>query len=249
MKTPIAGVIVLLLLAGLLWWLLPSPSGVEPIDTLVPNNVLALILIRDVPGSLDQLRETQLAQWVNPYLEKIRGRITEEELEEYLTLFRENLLQASGVVHSFRRKESGSFRIDFTLFLHPKKGRGSGLARYVEEWGHRIFGVQAQTLEEGPVRILKGSEEGQILYMVQMPERLVVSNTGAGWEQTLQTLRQERPSLAEDSDFQKVRHALHETEIFLYFRGPDVLPILPEFGYGIDLDDEISTDRYYALED
>lgn len=249
MKMPTAGVFILLLLAGLLWWLLPASSRVEPIDALVPDNVLALILVREVPETLDQLSHTRLAQWLTPHLREVEEKVTEEELEEYLALFREHLVQASGVIHSLQRKDAGSFRIDFTLFLHPRKGRGGGLSRYVEEWGRRLFGPTAQILEEGPVRILKGSDEGQILYLVQMPGYLVVSNTGAGWEQTLETLRQERPSLAEDSDFKKVRRALQETEIFLYFRGPGVLPVLPEFGYGINLDGQISTDRYYSLKE
>lgn len=249
MRTPTAGIAILLLLSGLAWWRLPEPSRVEPIDTLVPDNVLALILVREVPDSLDQLSNTQLLQWLTPHLRQAQEKISEEELDEYLNLFRENLIQASGVIHSLQRKESGAFRVDFTLFLYPKQGRGWGLSRYLAEWGRRIFGADVQTLEEGPVRIVRGSEEGQILYLVQMPGYLIVSNTGTGWEQTLETLREERPSLAENADFRRVRHALQESEIFVYFRGPRVLPILPEFAYGINLEGKNSTDRYFALED
>ncbi len=112
-----------------------------------------------------------------------------------------------------------------------------------------IFGAaQTQTSEPQNDRITRGSEPGQILYQVQMPDFLLISNSEEGWQKTLRTIAGEEASLAERPSFRRVRSHLRMDEgRFLYFKANRLFPLFPEFGYLIRWHQAEISEDYYEI--
>ena len=239
-------VFLALVLVGTLFWWFQSPE----IDVMVPSELAGLVIVNRLPDSLDFLPRTRLGEWLDVEPVEIEAKLNLEIDREWVDEFRKNLVQAAVILHSLQRRESGSFRPHFTGLLRLRRG----WQPYVEEWLEQEvlgrFGEdQTKILEQGPVKVFQGEQDGQIFYMSSEDGWLIFSNSKRGWEAVQLTLAGRRPSLKEIRSFQEVRERVDDTsDLFFYFSGLGTEQFLPEFGYSVRLEGDQVDDSYWAVE-
>ena len=241
-------VIVLLLCQlslSLIWFLQPEQRSI--FEQFVPQDVLGLMVLTHLPSRLDFLEQSSLGRWFDLVSQDLEERIPDEVREEVVPLFKEELENVWLLIHHLEGKPEGSWRIHFTGLLKPRPFQRPALENRIERVIKDIFeGVQ--TSEHQNVRLYRGSEPGQILYQVQMPDFLLISNSEEGWQKTLRTIAGEEASLAETDSFRRVQsHLRIDDGLFLYFKANRIFPLFPEFGYLIRWHQEEFSEDYYQI--
>ncbi len=241
-------VIVLLLCQlslSLIWLLQPEQRSV--FEQFVPQDVLGLMVLTHLPSRLDFLEQSSLGRWFDLVSQDLEERIPDGVREEVVPLFKEELENVWLLIHHLEGKPEGSWRIHFTGLLKPRPFQRPALENRIERVIKDIFeGVQ--TSEHQNVRLYRGSEPGQVLYQVQMPDFLLISNSEEGWQKTLRTIAGEEASLAETASFRRVQaHLRVDDGLFLYFKANRIFPLFPEFGYLIRWHQEEFSEDYYEI--
>ena len=241
-------VIVLLLCQlslSLIWFLQPEQRSI--FEQFVPQDVLGLMVLTHLPSRLDFLEQSSLGRWFDLVSQDLEERIPDEVREEVVPLFKEELENVWLLIHHLEGKPEGSWRIHFTGLLKPRPFQRPALENRIERVVKDIFG-DVQTSEHQNVRLYRGSEPGQVLYQVQMPDFLLISNSEEGWQKTLRTIAGEEASLAETDSFRRVQsHLRVDDGLFLYFKANRIFPLFPEFGYLIRWHQEEFSEAYYEI--
>ncbi|MGH9340218.1 MAG: hypothetical protein ACRD1R_11695 [Acidobacteriota bacterium] len=243
-------ILILLLLqfsAGLIWRLRPPQK--EELYSLIPKDVLGLIVIDEAPERLDFLERTQLGKWADVDIQSVREKIPPALREQLVLIFDHDLEEAWIFVHHLERQEEGSLRIHFSALLEPQALHQQALELRIKMGVLNTFGPSdTQVLEQENILIYRGTEPGQILYLVRMPGYLMISNSDPGWLRTLRTSAGKQESLAESYSFRKIKsHVWPGDGIFLYFNARQLFPLLPEFGYSVRWEEGEISDRYYEI--
>lgn len=248
MRIALAVGLILLQLSTAMIWLL-RPEKRSAFERWIPQDILALIVINDAPAHLDFLERTRLKNWFDLDADKLRQKVSPPMQEQIAQLFRRDLLSAWILVHRLGVKPGGSLRVDFSALLVPRPLHREALKLRIELATLNFFGAgDTSTFERENIRIYKGARPGQILYLVEMPDWLLISNSEEGWQSTLQTTTGLTPSLADSLRFRRVQsHLRIDSGLFVYFRGSELLPLLPEFGYVVPWNDEDDSDEYYEI--
>ncbi len=243
-------VIVLLLcqLSLSLIWLL-QPEQRSTFEQFVPQDILGLMVLTHLPSRLDFLERSSLGRWFDLDPQDLEERIPDEVREQVIPLFRDELENVWVWIHHLESQPEGSWRIHFTGLLKPRPFQLRALEFRIEQVVKDIFGgAQTQTLEHQNARLYRGSEPGQILYQVQMPDVLLISNSLEGWQKTLRTIAGEEASLAETTSFRRIQSHLRMDEgLFLYFNASRLFPLFPEFGYLIRWHQGEFSEDYYEV--
>ncbi len=241
-------VIVLLLCQlslSLIWFLQPEQRSV--FEQFVPQDVLGLMVLTHLPSRLDFLEQSSPGRWFDLVSQDLEERIPDGVREEVVPLFKEELENVWLLIHHLEGKPEGSWRIHFTGLLKPRPFQRPALENRIERVVKDIFGG-VQTSEHQNVRLYRGSEPGQVLYQVQMPDFLLISNSEEGWQKTLRTIAGEEASLAETDSFRRVQaHLRVDDGLFLYFKANRIFPLFPEFGYLIRWHQEEFSEDYYEI--
>jgi len=232
---------------SLIWLLQPEQRSAY--EQFVPHDILGLMVLTRPPTRLDFLEHSSLGRWFDLVSQDLEDRIPDEVREQVDSLFKEELENVWLVIHQLEGQPEGSWRIHFTGLLKPRPLQRRALAVRIERVVKDIFGAaQTQTSEHQNVRIYRGSEPGQILYQVQMPDFLLISNSEEGWQKTLRTIAGEEASLAEMTSFRRVQsHLRIDGGLFLYFKANRLFPLFPEFGYLIRWHQEEFSEDYYEI--
>ena len=248
MRLSMVVVLFLCLLSLSLIWLL-QPEQRSAYEQFVPHDILGLMVLNHPPTRLDFLEHSSLGRWFDLVSQDLEDRIPDEVREQVGSLFKDELENVWLVIHQLEGQPEGSWRIHFTGLLKPRPLQRRALAVRIERVVKDIFGAaQTQTSEHQNVRIYRGSEPGQILYQVQMPDFLLISNSEEGWQKTLRTIAGEEASLAEMTSFRRVQAHLRIDEgLFFYFKANRLFPLFPEFGYLIRWNQEEISEDYYEI--
>ncbi len=232
---------------GLIWLLQPEQRSA--FEQFVPQDILGLIVMTQPPTHLDFLEHSSLGRWFDLFSQDLDERIPGEVREQVVSLFNDELEDVWILIHHLEGRSEGSWRIHFTGLLKPRPLQRQALELRIERIVKDIFGgAQTQTSEHQNVLIYRGSEPGQILYQVQMPDFLLISNSEAGRQKTLRTIVGEEASLAETISFRRVQSHLRMDEgLFLYFKANRLFPLFPEFGYLIRWHQEEFSEEYYEV--
>ena len=232
---------------GLIWLLQPEQRSAY--ERFVPQDVLGLMVLTQPPTRLEFLEQSSLGRWFDLVSQDLEERIPDEVREQVVSLFKDELEDVWLLIHHLEGRPEGSWRIHFTGLLKPRPLQRRALEFRIERVVKDIFGAaRTQTSEHQNVRIYRGSEPGQILYQVQMPDFLLISNSEEGWQKTLRTIAGEEASLAERTSFRRVQSHLRIDEgLFLYFKANRLFPLFPEFGYLIRWHQEEISEDYYEI--
>ncbi len=241
------GLLLCQLSLGIIWFLRPVQRST--FEQSVPQDILGLIVITHPPTNLDFLEHARLRNWFELASENLRGRIPEEVREQVVSLFTDDVESLWFFIHHLDRQANGSWRIHFTALLRPRPLHGRALELRIELAVQNAFGAaQTDVLDYQNVRVYTGSESGQILYQVQMPDFLLVSNSEEGWQKTLRTTAGTEASLAESSSFRRIKsHLRIDAGLFLYLKANRLFPLLPEFGYLIRWQEGELSEDYYQI--
>ncbi len=232
MRTPLFIFSILLALSGTLYRVVGDPSSVYPAAPPVPANVLALAVINRPNENLRLLSQIRLESFDVQADDWASGR--PEALDQLRELSRAGPQRLWIVVHGLERRPGGSNKIHFSLWLKWTAGLEQKLEVSIKRLAEALFGAPAEVLEDGEVRLLRGPAPQQLLYQIRLPAWLLVSNSEAGWRQSLDTWSGRRPGLAQRPSFQSLRRRFDLSRgIFLYCDASQVLPFVPEFGYQI----------------
>jgi hypothetical protein len=243
MRRTLVALLMGFLLGVLVWMLLPAK--VQPIE-MIPSRILGLVIADRLPYSLDFLPKTRLGEW----LELDQESLQSGPESEWFRLLSENLDKAMLVVHSLERKESGAFRPHMTAFLKPAVNHSLFVENWIKQEVMEHFGVEGVALqEEGSTTVIRGPKGGQILYSSTEGSWLIVSNSESGWKDVQLVLADRAPSLREKKSFGEIRRQIgDEYDLLFYFSGEDD-SVLPEFGYGVQVDGEEVVDTYYSFDE
>ena len=241
------GLLLCQLSLGIIWFLRPVQRST--FEQSVPQDILGLIVITHPPTNLDFLEHTRLRNWFDLASENLRGRIPEEVREQVVSLFTDDVESVWFFIHHLDRQANGSWRIHFTALLQPRPFHGRALELRIELAVQNTFGAaQTNVLDYQNIRVYTGSESGQILYQVQMPDFLLISNSEEGWQKTLRTTVGTEPSLTESGSFRRIKsHLRINSGLFLYFKANQLFPLLPEFGYLIQWQKGEFSEDYYQV--
>ena len=241
------GLLLCQLSLGLIWFLQPLQKST--FEQSVPQDILGLIVMTHPPTNLDFLEETRLRNWFDLAGESLRGSIPEEVREQVVSLFTDDVESLWFFIHHLDRQPNGAWRIHFTALLKPRPLHGRALELRIELAVQNAFGAaQTDVLDYENIRVYRGGEAGQVLYQVQMPDFLLVSNSEEGWQKTLRTAAGTEASLAESGSFRRVKsHLRINAGLFLYFRANRLFPLFPEFGYLIRWQKGEFSEDYYQV--
>jgi hypothetical protein len=241
------GLVLLLcqLSLGLIWLLQPVQRS--SFERFVPQDILGLMVLTHPPSRLDFLEGSSLGRWFDLGSEDLEESIPDAVREQVVPLFRDELESVWLLIHHLEGKPEGSWRIHFTGLLKPQPFQRPALELRIERAVKDIFGG-AQISEHQNVRLYRGSEPGHVLYQVEMPDFLLISNSEEGWQKTLRTIAGEEASLAETASFRRVQsHLRMDGGLFLYFKANRLFPLFPEFGYLIRWHQEEFSEDYYEI--
>ena len=241
------GLLLCQLSLGIIWFLRPVERST--FEQSVPQDILGLIVITHPPTNLDFLEHTRLRNWFDLASENLRGRIPEEVREQVVSLFTDDVESVWFFIHHLDRQANGSWRIHFTALLKARPFHGRALELRIELAVQNTFGAaQTNILDYQNIRVYTGSESGQILYQVQMPDFLLISNSEEGWQKTLRTHVGTEASLTESGSFRRIKsHLRINSGLFLYFKANRIFPLLPEFGYLIRWQKGEFSEDYYQV--
>lgn len=242
MKQSAIAAALVLILSGLLWLLLPRRHSV---DGWIPSDAMALLVLNQIPDSLDFIEETRLKNWLDVDTGKLAGKIVTSDYVHELSACLDG---AWIVLHAIQPKENGSYRIGFSAFLFPRQFQYERVRRILVQAVKERFGsiVEEQQLE-GLVEVIRGELPGEIFYITEIESCLLVSNIESGWKSVLARRQGVGEGLREQADFRDICRAVGiDSDVFLYFRGAGDL--VPKFGYAIDLRSSGDIkDRYFEI--
>ena len=232
---------------GMVWFLRPGPTN--KFQQSIPGDVLGLIVITDPPTSLDFLKQTRLGRWFDLASEDLPERIPDKVREQVVSLFTQDVESLWFFIHQLVRQTNGSWRIHFTALLRPRPLHRRALELRIELAVQDLFGTtQTEILKVQNILVYTGSEPGQILYQVPMPDFLLLSNSKEGWQKTLRTSAGEGASLAESVTFRRITsHLKIDDGLFLYSKANRLFPLFPEFGYLIRWQNGEFFEDYYEI--
>lgn len=246
MRLSMVFVLLLCQLSLSLIWLL-QPEQRSAYEQFVPQDVLGLMVLTHPPTRLDFLEHSSVGRWFDLVAQDLEERIPDEVREQVVSLFRDELESVWLLIHHLEGRPEGSWRIHFTGLLKPRPLQRRALELRIEQVVKDVFGA-VQTSEHQNVRIYRGRKPGQVIYQVQMPDFLLVSNSEEGWQKTMRTIAGEEASLAEMTSFRRVQaHLGMEEGLFLYFKANRIFPLFPEFGYLIRWNQEEISEDYYEI--
>ena len=229
-----------------------QPAETSKFEQLVPEDILALVVVTNPPASLDFLDQVQLRQWLGLDSQAGLENIPDQLQDPLLSLFVHQAKSVWLFVHHLAQQEDESWRVHFTALLVPRSTElTQALELPIKAAVTSLFGAgNLEISEDGNVLVYRGKEPGQVFYQRRMPEYLLVSNSSEGWQKTLRTAPGEEKSLSQDSSFQRVKNHLPIDEgLFLYFRANRLFPLLPEFGYLIRWQAGQFSEQYYEIDD
>lgn len=232
------------------WWLFRTASGNPPLEKMIAGDVLGMLLVREFPDSLEYLDQTRLGRWLELKSEDLREEIPESIRWRISELLDRTLQSAGFALHNLEKKENGAWRVHFTAFLMPYAGQEDSLGEALEYWVEHVFGTpEFEVFREGEMRIYRGQDPGEMLYRLDRPEFLLISNSEEGWEKTLETLSGRIPSLYDQISYRKISMEAGENySVFLYLRAGEILSLAPEFGYAVKWNDGAVKDRYFGFD-
>lgn len=234
------------LIIGLILWLRPAD---RPLEEMVPADLLGLVIINRVPDSFDFLSETRLGEWFNDGPALLQSSLAEQAEGEWFFALRESLDRACVMVHTLEKKENGAFRPHLTAFLWPVSGRETAVEDWIRTKVINRFGEdRTKIVKEDSVQVFRGETDGQILYLRHERGYLIISNSEVGWKDVQLTLAGRAPHLGEKESFKDIRSRIsQDIDLFFYFSGAGTYPLLPEFGYGVRIEEEHVTDLYWEV--
>lgn len=242
--------VLLSFLGFLMMGLFSDMYGVR-FDRFVPRDVLALIVINNPPSNLEFLNQTRLTNWFDVTPEGIRKRVPERLREQISLLFQRDLASAWLLIHGATRRPTGSWRLHFSVFLIPRPRHREAVELRIELAVQDVFGVnEMKIFRNTNFQIYRGNQEGEILYKLQDRDFILISNSTEGWQKTLRATLGKDANLGENTSFQWIKTRLRlDSGLFVYFRGDQLFPFLPEFGYSIYFNEDQIRDEYYEVED
>ncbi len=217
------------------WFLLRTPSDPR---RLIPAGVPAVLVIRELPPSLDSLSETRAAQWLDLQPEEFHRLLTQgESLTELVPLAD----SATLILHDLTPRDEGRFRIEFSAVLVPRfpgwlvrdKLRqwivSRTVARFAEEG--------PVSTEEGPPTVIRGTQPGQELYLWEWSGWLLLANSERSRRVIQHTAAGGGTRLVDARSFQDCRQRVAgDPDLLLYVRGGDRFGLIPEFIWAVSLD-------------
>ena len=235
--------VALSLIGILLWWF--GPSRIQP-EQMAPAHVLAFMIIERFPDSLDFIPETRLGEWLDLEATEFQN----QTFKEWFLALTQYLDRACLVLHTVEHKESGAFRPHLTAFLHPASSRTEAAEDWIRQKVREKFGEGVTTIvEEDSAQVMRGSKEGQVLFMAAERGWLLVSNSEAGWKDVRLTLDGRAPNLGAKSSFREIQSQVSgDLDLFFYFNGEGLAPLVEEFGYGVRIDGKEVFDAYWVPE-
>ncbi|MEE8349450.1 MAG: hypothetical protein V3R94_07760 [Acidobacteriota bacterium] len=231
--------------------LLP-PTRAAIFEQVVPEDILALVVVTNPPSSLDFLDQVQLSQWLDLDSRTVIESVPESLQDPLWSLLVEEVKSVWVLIHQLARKENESWRIHFTALLIPgSPDRPQALEVPIERAVRNLFGEEhLETSEHQNILIYSGKDPGQVLYQVRMPDYLLVSNSSEGLQKTLRTVAGKEKSLSTDRSYQSVKNQLAvDGGLFVFFRANRLLPLLPEFGYLVRWQEGRISEQYYQVSD
>ena len=203
MRLSMVFVLLLCQLSLSLIWLL-QPDQRSAYEQFVPQDVLGLMVLTHPPTRLDFLEHSSVGRWFDLVAQDLEERIPDEVREQVVSLFRDELEIVWLLIHHLEGRPEGSWRIHFTGLLKPRPLQRRALELRIEQVVKDVFGA-VQTSEHQNVRIYRGRKPGQVIYQVQIPDFLLVSNSEEGWQKTMRTIAGEEASLDEMTSFRSVQ--------------------------------------------
>lgn len=243
------GVAVLLTFLGFLMMGLFSDMYGVRFYRFVPKDVLALIVINNPPSNLEFLNQTRLTSWFDVDPEGIRKRVPKRLREQISLLFQQDLESAWLLIHGATLRSTGAWRLHFSIFLIPRPRHREAVELRIELAVQDLFGVnEIKRSQYNNFQVYRGNQEGEILYKLQDRDFILISNSNEGWQKTLRTTLGKDANLGENTSFQWIKTRLRlDSGLFVYFRGDQLFPFLPEFGYSIYFNENQIRDDYYAV--
>ena len=243
-----ASIVVLFFLSSGLILYLQTP-GKFVLDEMVPQDVLGLLVIDHPPISLDSLGKGILSS-LGLDIQTLQRQLTSELTAKLGALFLEDLNNLWLIIHGFEHRESGAWKLQFTALLTPHPFRAEFVKLQIEAAVKNIFHSPTRVLDQGDIRVYRGSQTGQVLYQAILPEVLVISNNEGSWKKTLRAAAGKEPSLAKDSSFRRVKNHLPiDAGVFIYVNIQKIFPLLPNFAYTLTHRRGEWKEKYYEVPD
>jgi hypothetical protein len=235
------------LAAALLVWA-SWPLQADPVE-FIPGEVAGLVVVNRVPPSFAFLADTRLAEWISDDPAELESVIRERLGSVGLEAVTEHVERAALAIMGLEQRDRLRFRIDFIAALQPRSGSRGALRDWILETVANRFEEQGSvTRADGPSTVLQGSSPGQIFYLSEAGDCLIMSNSESGWR-SVETLRMEpQRRLLRQPRFQlALREVPLTSDLFVYLRGGDAYGLVPEFAYSIDVRNGEAVEKYFEL--
>ncbi len=220
------------------WFLLRTPS--DPLE-LVPAGVPAVLMIRELPPSLDFLAETRAARWLDLQPEEFRHLLAQGEGTDSFSELMPLAASAILILHDLTPRDEGRFRIEFSAVLVPRFP-GWLVRDELRQWivsrtVARFAGEGQVTTEEGPPTVIRGTQPGHELFLWEWSGWLLLSNSERSRRLIQHTAVGGGPRLVDTPSFQDCRRRVAgDPDLLLYVRGGDRFGLIPEFIWAVSLD-------------
>jgi len=228
------------------WWIVQR-GNVED-EVLIPADALLYAAVNRFPADLEQMKGSRILDFLDLSEEDLENLRAEFDLTGIYAKVRGHVKRTWICIHGLRRKSSGSYRIEFSVWIQPVPGsrrlvRETALQAVLNRFGKRT----SRVVHSPDAVIVRGRETGQVLYCKDLPATLYFSNSRTAWEEFNVRLKEEVRKLQDSSRFQSIlRHLPENPDILVYFRGAG---ILPEFGYAAVFSENGVRDFYYSVEE
>lgn len=221
-------------------------------DQIIPDDILALVVLSNPPSNWDFLGQTKLKQWLDLNHEAFLGNMSDQLKDLLLLQFVREVESIWFFVHHLSQQQDKAWRVHFTALLVPHSSqRTQVLELPIKMAITRVFGAgNVETSENKNILTYTGRHSGQVLYQIRMPDYLMISNSVDGWQKTLRAATGSEDNLSQNPFFQKVKSRLRiDDGLFLYFRADQLFPLLPKFGYLISWQTGQFSEQYYEVTD
>lgn len=240
----------LLILLPAIWWVLPSGPG--PLD-VAPAGIEAVLVLNRVPESLDFLSQTRLAGQIDrEEMVELAGRLSESAAGDWLRESREWVDSAAFIVFELTPREPGTYRVGFGLVLEFRplaRLRMSTVARQIAELAAGKFREDGEVvIIQEPVLVVRGVKPGQVLFLEEARDLLLISNQEEYRRQLAGAARGQAGRLVDDPGFQLgLQKVSPASDLFLYARGQDRFGLIPRFLWGLELEGGAVKESYFEL--
>jgi hypothetical protein len=243
----VAAVLAVVALLIVLWWQL-SWAGRPEFERMIPEDVLAVLIVNKFPESLDFLEETRLSEWVEIEL-GTQPELTHFYQSDLVALFQDSVESLWISINRLHSIDTGEYRIEFTAFIEPRWGAVRSLEEQIADAVLERFGRDdASIVQEGEAKVFRGKEVGHLFYLRSGDGYLMMSNNESGWFESTLASSGAVPSLAGSVNFQEILANVDcSSDLFLFVRASDVYGLFPEFGYSVNLGEGGVEDNYYEI--